>query len=1187
MWCVNSQQVESQRLSLIAEETDRQVMEESGFLKSVVPNLLAFAADPVNLVNVAVSGGIGTAVAAATKLGKAGKVRKALAPWVGGIVGTGSWGALHGAEMKSVKQLRTWGDVAEEAALCAILQPVFIGLAKGLSKSSRWLKDRFMNSKSEEFTELKEGVDYYIRTGDTAFDLTAFREEDGSKQLYYTASNGNPQAIAHMPKFVREWIFNKTPAGEMAVNRFSTVNDFGEMAFRKTFVTNALVQEGPMISRGPAMEALIEMNRGTAVKTELNYLEALNSVLKANKNKKIPYDHETFQSELREAKADGGVHHNVEVASLAKYFLEDEKELTQEAVKWKALNVDLSKNFAEKYLSRAEARMSLEDLAVTQERDVVNDLSYGHRVYDKEMVALTREDFEKLLAKGALKTLRDEQKEQLTLDLAEADREHNSILLKGGNEIWERLQRNVERIMDSTEEQISKLPTKVQNYLNDAKKNLQETLDKSIAEYDSKMASAEGVYNGKLLSQKEAKYGKTLQRKQNEAYLNYKKTIEKTPQEAKTLDENLLDTFYKSLKKYDMEMSFLEAKASEKRKKAVGKAYGKLLSVKRLTAKAKASARGTTDTILGMGSPNERYVSEIEMMIQNPSYGKKIGVNVDDRLLFPWLEKDVLQINKTMHSVLDPLIAQQKVLKSYGYGDMKHLRESLDMEYSSEVEKLGQKYRLEAKTPEEKVAELQEHPKARNEAHQLIKDYERAKELLDLAPSLVSGMYGKREALADPRVTTFVQGMRNLNYFRLLGGQLLAALQDVSMMVENFGLKNTIEATLNELRIVGTPIRTAKEKESQALFRKMLNSFGVALDRTLTNVHERQIRENFGPNLRANLRNKTGGVTLDLFERSTAAMSVVNSKISFINHWNDFAQTLNAKLFTTRLMELIEKPVKTKADLRELSTYRFPLEMIPEAREQFALHGLKENDYYFANTHLWTNPEVREAFNAAVLTNTFNTVVIPSAGDTPLFMRKLWGKFFFSYKSIMFSMMNNIFQKFATGNMSHPFAYLASATAIGVSTEYLRSWLSNDEYDFRDPKLYLRGAAKIDALGFLGELGKTAMDLYEAANLRDGSGFAQSVADLSPNLSIGFSIAKGVARGAEWGVGKFMDEEESWKVAKPLSERELRSIKTFFPFHSQMFINFLATRGIGEYVRESGGKPMKTRREKFAEENRP
>jgi hypothetical protein len=613
--------------------------------------------------------------------------------------------------------------------------------------------------------------------------------------------------------------------------------------------------------------------------------------------------------------------------------------------------------------------------------------------------------------------------------------------------------------------------------------------------------------------------------------------------------------------------TFSKMKAEETKQEAIKEAQAKIKSDAQIAWNARISAKAKVETILGTNQ--DRHVSSMEILIENPSMAKQRTVYVHDGALAEFLVKDPLANFQRSHDILDHRVAMQKGLRSYGYKSMEEVYDALNKEYATKRQDAAAKGKDK---PEVKQRELVQ--KAENE-------YKDAVRMTQMIPELVAGIYGRESAMAHPYVNKSLNIIRNYNYIRLLTGQTISAWQDAAMVLKEFGVR-AIPEFLNDLAIT-IGLATKKEKKIQTGLKKMIKSFSVALDSSRHIFVERQINEKFDSSIVTPSTTSTFGRALNMTEAASAKMASINTSISGINVHNDFFQTLNAKLFVNYFTQLLLKPKKTSADLREITKHRFPTGMVKRFKEQFDAHGEIIDDYHLSNSQLFTDPEVKEAFNAAVLTHTYNTIVVPGPGDVPAFFHTQMGKFFVSFKNITFSMMNKITQELATGTAKHPFVAIASGLGLGVMIKYLKGWINDDPPDIRDPELYFDAIAGMDALATVGEGLKLFHDCYKAATNRHGINFHERMVKLSPNASMVADLFQLGAKGIQSGAQRLYGEEPE-EVYKPVSEKKLRALMLWIPYNAHPIIRSLVTRGIRSYVESEGGTLMKTRKERYAEE---
>lgn len=606
-----------------------------------------------------------------------------------------------------------------------------------------------------------------------------------------------------------------------------------------------------------------------------------------------------------------------------------------------------------------------------------------------------------------------------------------------------------------------------------------------------------------------------------------------------------------------------------------------------LNKRAETMAKKAVDHILGANSENY-YAEELETMLENPSISKERTLLADDRGLTDFLILDPLKNSNMIHKVLNPLIARQKVLTQYGYKDYDDLKKSLDNEYLSKLKRIEESFKVRVKTIDrvKNIDSPIDYNNSREfkQAAKLTHEYENAKKQLDNANALIAGTFNRAEAIDNPKTTLVIDALSKWNYSKLLNSQVLSAMQDIPMVVKDFGLEPVCKTAMAQLNASLGKDR-AKFLKNEACKRE-LRTIGLCFETVAKDRMQRINSQLFTNDAIRQEKLDSIGKGLLTLNKKLNKLSYWTTKLSGITYWTDFWQEVNSKLVTNRLCELL---LSSEIDIEGLKDLRFNFKYMDKVVDELSLHMERIDEIYYPNTHLWSDQRAKEVFNSAVLTSTYSNIVIPSVGDVPIALRSQLGRLLVSYKSIAFSMINNVFEKVVNNKVPHIMPYFLLALGFGVLNKYSRSVSKNDPYPLKDPDLWIDSSLSIDALGIIGDGMRTLMDLHKAvkSKVNGREAFKSAIIRFSPNASLAADIVYMTLKGINQIKNPLSDEdEEDVSVSDAIfnmSERDLRSIYSQLPFNNHFILNFFASRAIRRYSEKTGADLMQTRKEKLEE----
>jgi hypothetical protein len=133
------------------------------------------------------------------------------------------------------------------------------------------------------------------------------------------------------------------------------------------------------------------------------------------------------------------------------------------------------------------------------------------------------------------------------------------------------------------------------------------------------------------------------------------------------------------------------------------------------------------------------------------------------------------------------------------------------------------------------------------------------------------------------------------------------------------------------------------------------------------------------------------------------------------NLWTEKVKGLVGIVSQNRIFDAVaaiaENRPLGRAERTRLASLGIDDEMARRINTEFAAQGTRHDGLAVARTERWTDPEVVEAFRAALAREVDVTIVTPGAGDRPLWAIGRWGNFgklLAQFQSFVFSSMTRV-----------------------------------------------------------------------------------------------------------------------------------------------------------------------------------
>ncbi len=360
-------------------------------------------------------------------------------------------------------------------------------------------------------------------------------------------------------------------------------------------------------------------------------------------------------------------------------------------------------------------------------------------------------------------------------------------------------------------------------------------------------------------------------------------------------------------------------------------------------ADIRSLAEETTNTILGFSPERALLPADLKAGPRGPLKERLLRIKTSE--VRDYVVRDVAAVQRMMVRTMATDIA---LIKKFG---------SLDL--SSEIAKIN----------DEAAAMVREKPSssAKVTAAQKV-----AIRDLQAMVDRMRGLYGIPKN-PDGLLHRAVRVTLAWNLLAKLGNVVVSSIADVGKPVMNYGL-NRVMATAFHPLVRGTSTIKLAMKEARLA--------NAALDNS---NHARQmsindIMDNYGRGSR--------------FEKGVQWASDRFGSYSLMDMWNQFHKEFAGTVAQTNMLRAIERAAVGKATTKEiafLAADSIDANLIEKIGQQFAQHGVKDGEVWWAATEHWTDPEAVRAMRAALHREINRTIVTPGQ-DKPLWMSTELGR---------------------------------------------------------------------------------------------------------------------------------------------------------------------------------------------------
>lgn len=331
-------------------------------------------------------------------------------------------------------------------------------------------------------------------------------------------------------------------------------------------------------------------------------------------------------------------------------------------------------------------------------------------------------------------------------------------------------------------------------------------------------------------------------------------------------------------------------------------------------------------------------------------------LDVPDKILMPWLEKDMGVVMAQYFNSIVPDIEMARMFGADGFGIK-----------LNEIMEEGQRLAKKATTATEKTRHLREAE-------------ERVREMRQMADR-ITGRFG----IPDNPKEGWVRASRiarSISYMGYLGGMTISAIPDVAGVVG----RNGIEAAFGPTTLLTDPKRLFKAvgdaQEMGAAAEWYLNARALSIA---------DIADQYGSN--------------SAFERgvgqATNAFGVATGMIPWNAGWKSVGGAFISSKMSKAAMR-VKQGKATKKDMLTLSANNIEPWMATRIAEQLEKHGDMDGQLWLPQGRNWDDPDAFAAFQHA-MNRELNLMVITPGQDKPIAFSTPAGAFFAQFKSFAVS----------------------------------------------------------------------------------------------------------------------------------------------------------------------------------------
>jgi hypothetical protein len=337
-------------------------------------------------------------------------------------------------------------------------------------------------------------------------------------------------------------------------------------------------------------------------------------------------------------------------------------------------------------------------------------------------------------------------------------------------------------------------------------------------------------------------------------------------------------------------------------------------------------------------------------------------LDIDDRIIAPWLEDDIEVVGRFYERTAAPDVELVRAFGTVGMDDaIKEITDSFD--------------KLIKGAPDAAAAD-----KLRAQRKNDLRDIEAIRDIL-------RGNYGQ-PANPNEVPTRFMKGIRRFNLMRQAGSFVLSSVPDLARPVMVHGMVNTFRDGLVPLvtNFQGLRLAAGEARLAGTAWEVVLNTRAALIA---------DVGDDFGRHTAV--------------ERFLETGSNLTMLVNLMSPWNDALKQFTSVLTSTAILRAARKAATGKKlgkhELNRMAQLGLDEDILrlidTQVQGAHVRAGSPDDAIALPRTVDWEDDIARTAFRAAIRREVDHAIITPGAADRPLFFSKEIGKTVLQYKSFM------------------------------------------------------------------------------------------------------------------------------------------------------------------------------------------
>lgn len=426
-------------------------------------------------------------------------------------------------------------------------------------------------------------------------------------------------------------------------------------------------------------------------------------------------------------------------------------------------------------------------------------------------------------------------------------------------------------------------------------------------------------------------------------------------------------------------------------------------------------------------------------------------------------------------------------------------------------------------------------------AERIMAEAQRDVELVQNLIAKARGTFDQAQSQQQQTVQSAVRAGMALSFMARMGSGLLAQIGDLTTSISRYGATRVFGAALQRMGMAFTA-------EGAALSKRAREQFGTALDWSMNDQQ------------RALFDVAPAAAPLGPIGRGIDRMTPTFSKLTLMPWWNDQMRMIGVILTENLMIEgalaaKAGKPIpREAADL--FSRAGFNSDRVAALAEQFEKTGTMRGNLYDSNLEAWMtgNPELADAYRAAVHVGAQRMLITPTAADRPFWTQRTIGQAVMQFKGFIMASLPQLLVPFIQSPAGRKIEVLIAALAVGALSTTLRDLNTRGEVKDRNTAGWVIDSLDMSGLvSFLTEadatLGRinphlsakrllTGEELSRFQNRTDLGAFLGPLAGMAGSAA---EAAKGFSDAA-----LFSDKE--------IEARHARALRTILPYQNYILL---------------------------------